>query len=345
MTSRQRVLRALNFDHPDRVPRQLWTLPGGFEGEPGRREAIEAMLRRWPQDIGWPSVPGLPRGRLERGDRYAPGASVDRWGCVFVNIQPGVHGEVKDPILADWSRLEDLRTPEETLALPVESINAFCRATDRFILAGGARLFERIQFLRGSENVFMDLAEDAPELHELLRIVHDFNCREMEAWAATDVDGLFFLDDWGSQRSLLIDPGLWRRLFKPCYADYVRIAHDAGKKIFMHSDGWIFDLYEELIEIGIDAINSQLFCMPIEEIGRRFAGRITFWGEIDRQHLLPFGTPDEIAAAMARLERTIYRPEGGVIAQFEMGPGARMDNMRQIWQAWDDISARHAAAV
>jgi uroporphyrinogen decarboxylase len=100
-----------------------------------------------------------------------------------------------------------------------------------------------------------------------------------------------------------IDPAVWRRVFKPRYADYVAIAHARGKKLFMHFDGYILDIYDDLIEIGIDAVNSQLFCMPIEEIGRRFAGRITFWGEIDRQHLLPFGTREEIAAAMTRLER------------------------------------------
>lgn len=93
-----------------------------------------------------------------------------------------------------------------------------------------------------------------------------------------------FMDDWGSMHSLLVSPDMWRARFQPLYEDYIRIAHDAGKKVFMmHSDGNITAIYEDLVEMGVDALNSQLFCMDIEELGRRFKGRITFWGEIDRQ--------------------------------------------------------------
>ena len=100
-------------------------------------------------------------------------------------------------------------------------------------------------------------------------MIHDYHCRDIQEWVRTDVDAIFFMDDWGAQNSLLISPDAWRELYKPLYADYCRIAHDAGKYTFMHSDGCIFDVYEDLIEIGVDAINSQLFTMDIEEIGRQ----------------------------------------------------------------------------
>ncbi len=75
---------------------------------------------------------------------------------------------------------------------------------------------------------------------------------------------------------------------------------EAGTYVFMHSDGYIRDIYQDLIEIGINAINSQLFCMPIEEIGKKFAGKITFGGEIDRQRIPPFGTEEECPQAVRR---------------------------------------------
>ncbi len=106
------------------------------------------------------------------------------------------------------------------------------------------------------------------------------------AWATTG----------GAQRGLLISPKLWRGFYKPLYAEYCRIAHAAGKFVFFHSDGHIMEIYPDLIEIGVNAVNSQLFCMDIEEIGRRFKGQITFWGEIDRQNVLPFGTVDDVRA-------------------------------------------------
>jgi hypothetical protein len=141
------------------------------------------------------------------------------------------------------------------------------------------------------------------------------------------------MDDWGSQSSLLISPETWRRLFKPLYAEYIRVAHESGKKFFMHSDGYILDIYEDLIEIGLDAINSQLFCMNIEEIGKRFAGRLTFWGEIDRQHILPNGSTDEARAAVRRVHENLWR-NGGCLAQFSFEGETRMANAEAVFDEW-----------
>jgi uroporphyrinogen decarboxylase len=103
----------------------------------------------------------------------------------------------------------------------------------------------------------------------------------------------------------------------------------------MHSDGYILDIYEHLIEIGVDAINSQLFIMPIEEIGQRFKGRITFWGELDRQHVLPFGSPDDVRAAVRRVRNALGgEKDGGVIGQAEFNKDVSLENMRAFFEAW-----------
>ena len=336
MTSRQRVLKALEFDRPDRVPRNFWQLPIA-RTEHGDA-AIDAFQQRWPDDFTGPGIPNEALSSLRRGDAYTIGESVDEWGCVFQNVQVGVHGQVKQPLLNDWSRLDDLRLPVEALQIDREAVNRACAAKDQFVQGGCCpRPFERIQFLRGSENLYLDLAEMSAEVRDLLDRVHGFYVKELEVWAQTDVDALNCMDDWGSQDALLIDPEQWRRVFKPLYAEYARIAHDAGKKMLMHSDGHIEAIYEDLIEIGIDAINSQLFCMDIEDLGRRYAGRITFWGEMDRQHTLPYGTCAEAREAVQRVVDHLYRPEGGVIAQFELGAGAKLENADAIYQAWLDL--------
>jgi uroporphyrinogen decarboxylase len=337
MTGRERVKRAVEFDRPDRVPRHTWWLPIA-DLEHGT-EAVADFKKRWPDDIGSPGVAIPSLEVLRSGGVYDVGTYIDEWGCVFENAQQGVIGEVKEPLLDDWSKLDELRLPVECLDVDVAAVNAVCRTDERFLLCDAfPRPFERIQFLRGTEDVLMDLALDSPELKTLIGRVHDLYCRELGAWEQTDVDGLVFIDDWGSQNSLLISPDMWRTWFKPLYADYVRIAHDAGKKAFMHSDGNIMAIYEDLIEIGVDAINSQLFCMDIEEIGRRFKGRITFWGEIDRQHILPFGTVGESHAAVQRVADALYDPAGGVIAQFEIGAGARMENAEAVHDEWAGCS-------
>jgi hypothetical protein len=152
----------------------------------------------------------------------------------------------------------------------------------------------------------------------------------------TEVDALTFMDDWGAQRGLLISPAMWRRLFKPLYKDYIDIAHRYGKTIFMHSDGFITPIIGDLVELGLDALNCQLFTMDIEELGRRYAGKITFWGEMDRQHLLPAGTPADIDRAVRRVKDALWRV-GGCIAQCEFGPGGRPENVYQVYKTWEEI--------
>ena len=342
MTSRERVLRCLEFDRPDRVPRDIWALPIA-DLEHGK-DHVAAFRARWPVDLWRPDVPNRKLEALTRGDPHAVGTFRDEWGCVWENIHPGIVGQVKHPPLDDWSRLDRLRFPVECLEIDVAEIDRQCAASGQFMLSNCCpRPFERLQFLRGTENALRDLAKEPPELHELLRRMHKLFCEEAEVWARTRVDGVTFMDDWGSQQALLISPAKWRRLFKPLYADYVRIAHAAGKKAFMHSDGHIFAIYADLVEIGVDAINSQLFCMDIADIGRRFAGRITFWGEIDRQHVLPHPSPEVARDAVRQVVRHLYRPAGGVIAQFELSAGSKMASADAIFQTWLELTGAGAA--
>jgi hypothetical protein len=271
-----------------------------------------------------------------KGERGAVGTYTDAWGCVWTVAERGVVGEIRDPILRDWSALDTWQPPWELLDKPdLRWANEHCRATDRFVLAGTeTRPFERMQFLRGTENLLLDLAGGAPEAIRLRDMLHEFFAREMRMWAGTPVDGVSFMDDWGSQTALLISPAMWRALFKPLYAEYCDILHGAGKFVFFHSDGNIEAIYPDLIEIGVDAVNSQLFCMDIEKLGRLYRGRITFWGEIDRQRLLPFGTPDEVKEGVRRVRRALDDGRGGVIAQCEWGVKDPAENIAAVFEAW-----------
>ena len=284
MNARERVRRTLSHQSPDRAPRELWALPGiGMY----RRDELDALLASYPSDFASPDVthgtgPDVQygTGHKTRGTPAVVGTYVDEWGCPFTVAEPGVIGEVKAPPLADWSALDHLKAPDEILELADFSrVDAGCAATDKFVKAGTTvRPFERMQFLRGSENLFMDLAWGVPQVMRLRDLVHEFFLRELECWVQTDVDGISFMDDWGSQTNLLISPAMWREIYKPLYAEYCALIHDAGKAVFFHSDGHIRSIIPDLIEVGVDALNSQLFCQDIEEIGREFKGQITFLG-------------------------------------------------------------------
>ena len=131
---------------------------------------------------------------------------------------------------------------------------------------------------------------------------------------------------------------LIREVFKPLYRDYIQIAHGAGKKIFMHSDGHTLDIYPDMVELGLDAFNTQLFCMGLEKLAP-FAGKITFWGEIDRQYLLPEGSTGDIGEAVERVHTLLWK-NGGCIAQCEFGAAAKPDNVREVFAQWDRLTVR-----
>lgn len=332
-TSKEIVLRTLEFNHPERVPNALWVLPWAADHYPEELEHIRSSFI-------WDFAGTRPEYKMSaptQGNPYKPGTYVDEWGCIFENRLEGVIGEVKTPIVTDeeWQDTSRIHIPTEWLSFDIDDVNRQCESLQDKFISGGCcpRPFEQLQFIRGTENLYMDLMFKPPKMMDFIAQMHEFYCELMEKWAQTDVDYLNFMDDWGSQNSLLINPKMWVEIFKPMYKDYIDIAHRHGKKIFMHSDGNTLQIYPHLIELGLDAINSQIFCIGIDELAQ-FKGQITFWGEIDRQDLLPNATVEEITQAVQQVKSTLWA-DGGCIAQCEFGPGAKPENVYEVFRAWN----------
>lgn len=337
MTSRELVYAALENRSPERAPRDLWTLPWAENHYP---QELKKIREDFPSDFGGVDV-RYEKYAETKGDPYQKGVYVDPWGCEFENIFEGIIGEVKHPLIPtedeEWDNVGKIHIPTESLTFDIDQVNAECAKSDKFISGGCCpRPFEQLQFIRGTENLYIDLLDPPPKMLRFMDLMHEFYCELMEKWAKTDVDCLNFMDDWGSQRSLLISPALWKKYFKPKYKDYIDIAHSHGKKIFMHSDGYTLDIYPELIELGLDAFNSQIFCIGPENL-EQFKGKITFWGEIDRQNLLPYGTEEEIRQAVRRVYDHLW-DRGGCIAQMEFGAGAKPENVYAAFDEWEKLT-------
>ncbi|MCK4646457.1 MAG: methyltransferase [Candidatus Aminicenantes bacterium] len=333
MNSRKFVQETLAFDSPGRIPRQIGVLPWAEEKYP---DIVRQMRTNFPDDIvPTPTPYKRPLGIV--GDRYSPGTYVDEWGCIFSNPRKGIIGIVQKPLIDGWKDLDNFKTPESVLSLDRDAVNAFCKESECFILAGTfQRPFERLQFIRTMEQALIDLVEQPPELFELIDRIHEHYLKEVEVWARTDVDAISLMDDWGTQNSLITSPDIFRKIFKPLYQEYVEIARHYGKYVFLHSDGYILDILPDLIEIGVDALNSQIFCMGIRELGERYRGKITFWGEIDRQYLLSRGSREEIEQAVYEVWKELYA-EGGVIAQCEFDLEAKPENVYAVFETWNSI--------
>jgi len=337
-TPREIVTCSLKFQHPERMPRDLWILPWAEIHYP---EAVKELRERFPSDFETAQYfyPLSPR---VKGDPYKKGEYTDEWSCVFQNFQDGIIGEVKNPIIPEIKDWKSVKPPYEQLPTdtkkPYDRISRFYDNTDKFMMANCCpRPWERYQFLRGTENAMIDIMMPDEGGKNLLKAIHDFYLKELEFWVKADVDAIMFMDDWGAQNQLLIPPRIWREVFKLLYKDYCDLAHAYNKFAFMHSDGHITEIYEDLIEVGVDAINSQLFCMDMVDLEKRAKGKITFWGEIDRQHVLPSKDPRVGRDAVRKVASHLYNPAGGIIAQFEFGAGANSDTAIAIFEEWEKI--------
>ena len=327
----------MTFSSPDRIPRDIWALPAIALF---RRADLGGLLDRFPPDIGAPQIsPGSDKQTLQNTAKV--GSYRDDWGSVWYVGEPGVVGEVKEPALPRWDDLSKFQPPWNKLKTKdMDYVNDRCERSQKFMLSKvTARPFERLQFLRGSESLYMDLGYNSRELRKLVEMVHDFYIREITLWCKSNVDAVFLMDDWGSNNSLLISPEMWREMFKPLYRDYCDLIHSNDKFVFFHTDGFIEPIFSDFIELGVDAINSQLFTMNIERLGEKYGGKITFWGEIDRQHVLPFGSRREVRDAVKRVGNAFHNNAGGIIAQCEWGKGVSTENIAAVFETWNDTSS------
>lgn len=327
MTPRERVRRAFQFEEVDRIP-----IENGFGGR---------LQETYPSDVANPPFQ-YPPGR-SWGEYGQQGRRMDIWGCLWEMGEDGVCGEVKaSPLSGGWAGLKTFQPPWEVLqGADLSAVNHYCATYEKFMISMWDSMpnpFERMQHLRGTEQLFLDLAYLEPEVYRLRDMVHDYFIKQMELWVKTDVDAIHIADDWGAQQSLLIAPELWRSFFKPLYRDYCDLAHAHGKFVLMHSDGYTMDIISDLIEIGVNAINTQIFCMPIEELGGRFAGKICFWGEIDRQRLLTSATPDEVRQAVRRVARAFLKNRRtGIVGQCFGGKGHKLENCEAVYDEWGRV--------
>ena len=336
MTSKERVVKTLTFANPDRVPVDFWTLPAtrlkyGEAFDCLKEESALDILTA-PCQVFRADVDADPR-------HFQVGAFTDAWGSGWQGLYEGILGEVKHPALDDISLIHSYKTPKHLLPQHESELNDIQnfvrRYPDKFIVGGCINLFERMQFVRGTVNTYIDIIEENDGFYLLRDMLEDYFTHYLEMMLKTDVDAIVFADDWGSQRSLLISPDSWSKLFKPVYKKFFDMTKATEKFVFMHSDGYILDLYEEFIELGVDAINSQVWCMGIDKVAEKCRERITLWGEIDRQHVLPNGNVADVENLIRQMKEKVWVP-GGLIGQAAPGPECSFENIRACLQSWNN---------
>jgi uroporphyrinogen decarboxylase len=176
----------------------------------------------------------------------------------------------------------------------------------------GFSLYERAWTLRGMENLMMDFIDNPGFVRALLRAIADNNIAQIQKAVTLDIDAVHFGDDWGQQHGLQMGPRLWREFIYPELRRMYGAVKAGGKYVSIHSCGDVDELFDDLIDIGLDCFNPfQPEVMDVAAIMRKYRGRLAFHGGLSTQKTLPFGTPDEVRSEARRL--LSLGEEGGYI--------------------------------
>lgn len=196
-------------------------------------------------------------------------------------------------------------------------------STDKAIIGlFGGNLFETPQFLYRSDHYFMALAMDPDKVIELSEKLTEIYLEKLDKWLGACgkyIDIILFGDDLGSNQSTLISPEMYRTFYKPFHKKmWKRVKEIADVKIQLHSCGSIAPLLDDMIDAGLDMVNPVQISaagMSSRELSSRFRNRLTFWGGgCDTQHILPFGTPEEVERHV-REQLSIWGKNGGFVFQ------------------------------
>ena len=185
--------------------------------------------------------------------------------------------------------------------------------SDRFrIFEIGFSLYERAWTLRGMEALLMDFVTNPGFVHDLMSAICDYNIRQIRRALEFDIDAIKLGDDWGQQNGLIMGPEFWHEYIQPYLEKMFRVVKDAGKYMFIHSCGDVDELFDTLVNIGLDNFNPfQPEVMNIYKLLPEYRGRLSFHGGLSTQQILPFGTVNDVVKESERLLK--LGAEGGYI--------------------------------
>ena len=160
----------------------------------------------------------------------------------------------------------------------------------------GFSMFERAWTLLGMENLLISMIANPEEVKNLMQKITDYNLKSLKiACEYKELDAMMFGDDWGQQKGLIMGAPHWRELVKPYVSQMYAYAKSKGKFVLQHSCGDIREILDDLIEIGLDAYQTfQPEIYGLTEAKEKWGNKLTFWGGISTQHILPHGTAEEV---------------------------------------------------
>ncbi len=329
MTPRERYLRACRRQQPDRVPFRVPGVARGFHPKLADFVGSDCFDGFFNHDYRW--VSSMDWHQPEPVDFSVFYEEIPEH---TTQTEGGIWGLIGGVAQAEHIEMPSMFHPMSTMNADPELLRRYpfpkVRWVDRsysvhryqelgYAVQGiaGNGLYEQCWNLRGMEQLMIDFKLNQDFAHQLLNSVADVFCESAANAARWGCDVVVFHDDVGSQKALQMSPQDWRSFIKPEYARII----DAARKVkpdvlwMYHSDGYIEDIIEDLIEIGVDILNPiQPELMDPAALKERYGDRLAFDGTISTQRTFPFGSPDDIRNEVLERIRTVGEGGGLILA-------------------------------
>lgn len=331
MTSRERIRAALRHETTEQISFSL----GFGVNEPVRRQMApvlglpdaQAVLFRLQalSDLKWVAPPYI--GPADRNTVLPGGDAVDEWGVQrrAVSYGEGSYDEIVHYPLLDIEEEADLvdalfPDPDWYDYAAFADIVRAAKGSGQALMLGNANIFETAWYMRGLENMLMDLIAEPELAHALLGKVTNFYLAFMERCleaAKGEIDLVFTADDIGQQTGLMLSLSHWMRFIQPRHRAVNELIHQYGAKVIYHTDGAVMEALPGLVDMGIDVLEALQFDaegMDPVKMKTLYGDRLCFHGGISVQSTLPFGSPKDVEREVRERIEVLGKDGGYIVA-------------------------------
>ena len=344
----ENFLQAVEFRYSKWIPCMVSIMPATWIKY---KEEVEKIVLGHPKLFLHYEKGDFKKIKLNRA--YQKGRWKDVWGIVWDNIEEGLDSApVEDEApLRNWESLANYQAPDPLLLDWFgEKIDWEKRKTQleqakrEGNLAAGSLvhgfMYMWLYYLRGFTNLMMDVATGEPKLEHLIKMVLEYNLKLVNKWIEIGAEIIYFGDDLGLQKSLPISPSDWRKYLKSCYAEMFGVCKKAGAYVYLHSDGRILKIIDDLIECGVSIIRAN----GLEELEKVAKGKVCIHLDLDRQ-LFPFATPREIKRHIWKVVQVLGLRKGGLMLHAECEPDVPLENIETICQVLEEVGTGPSMSV
>lgn len=334
MTVRENFMRNASLEGHEWIP-QSAAISSAYWHE--AREDLEDVCLRHPI-----LFPGFQKGRidfdacvLEESQKKV----VDEWGCEWDQELDGLIGIVTGNPLADWDALGSWRPPAPELFNDdkrAEFEDATSMGDLRVCHTEHGFFFMRLYYLRGFDNFMMDVAVEDERLDQLVALLADHWEAIFLSYIDAGIDLLSTADDQGTQTASMLGPKYFARWLAPTYKRLYGPARASGAHVFMHNDGYVMDIMDQIIDCGVSIVNPQDLVNGIDNIAKEIKGRVCVRIDIDRQDVVPFGSPNDVHDLIKEEVMKLGSPEGGLEMIVGLYPPTPLENVEALFSAMEE---------